>query len=982
MLNFTIFARDHASRVFDKVGDNAERLGRRIDNAGRSTGGFSANLDGLGRAAAGLGGHLAHAGGQLTSLAASAVTAAAKAAVIAGALSTLAAGAASAAGYTLSLAAALAPLSGLLTGLPGLALTGAAAFGVWKLATGGLGEAMGAALSGNVEALAAALGKLTDTGRAFITEFSQLIPQLNAFKGFAQDPFLEPLIGQMGRWLASARDLGPAIGALAGEFGQTVRTVLDFATSAQSIGSFNSILGGTRDLVAAVRAGLEPLLRGFVDLGVVGNQWLASFAPGLRDVLTTFGQWMSRVAASGQAWSWLDGAVVVLKQLGALFKDVWDILVGLLAAAKTGGGQALGVLGQLVDMFARWVNSAQGQEVLVTVFRALNDVGKALLPIITALGDAVAVIAPQVARLATAMGPVLAQAIAALGPAVAALAPGIIAVIKGIGDAVAAVAPALVPLGQAISTAFSLLRPLLAGLGTAIAALLPGVRDFLTAFATGVAQLAPTLAPLGAALGGILSALSPLLTVIGQVAAVIVQSLAAGIQSVLPSLQLLVSNLGQTLLTLAPIVPLLIEFAATLINSLVPALAPLLPQIATLVTALVGGLVPALTPLIPIIAEIAGIIGQTFVSVLGRLVEVALLLLPPLSEVAQIIGLALLDAVRQLAPHIPGLVSSFLTFLPAVIELLPPLASLAVSLLPRFLDAITQILPLLPGLITNAILLTQAWYPLIPIFTDLLTKLAPHIPLFIELAAVIATQLLPPLIQLSTVVVKMVSEVNKAFQDMYDTLVGHSIIPDLIRELDAWFAKLPGLVLKAVNDAKDAAIKKFGEMVEWISGLPGRIISGLGDMSGLLFGAGRDLVTGFWNGLVSLWNWLVENVQSLFGGLAGWAKSILGIASPSKVFADIGRQLPAGMALGITKASGLVRTAVEGLAGMAQVNATAQIGVAGGAGVAVPIVPQSAPTFVFNFAGQPLVGRDEITRMMVAALNEAKGRGFSLGFSS
>jgi hypothetical protein len=383
-----------------------------------------------------------------------------------GGIATVGAAAASAAGYLVAVAAAIAPVGGLLAALPGIALVGASAFTVWKLATGGLGEAMSALLSGIPEAIAAAYSKLSESGRAFANEFEKAIPLLRDFQQAAQGAFLDPILGQLDRWLWALGGLKPAVKDLAAEFGGLVRTFFDFATAPRSIEQLDGVLRDTHSLVSAIHGALQPLLTGFLDLGVVGSGWLAGMSTGLRDVLTRFGEWMSRIAESGQALAWMDRGLVVLKQLGALIKDVWDIFDGLMDAARTAGGDVLGVLGQLVDAFAKWVNSAKGQEALVAVFKALNQIGSALLPVITALGGAIAVLAPIVGQLAELIGPILTTAVNALAPAIAALGPGAIAVFTALGAAVQTLADsgALTEIGRALAALLIALAPLLPAL--------------------------------------------------------------------------------------------------------------------------------------------------------------------------------------------------------------------------------------------------------------------------------------------------------------------------------------------------------------------------------------------------------------------------------------------------------------------------------------------------------------------------------------
>ena len=73
------------------------------------------------------------------------------------------------------------------------------------------------------------------------------------------------------------------------------------------------------------------------------------------------------------------------------------------------------------------------------------------------------------------------------------------------------------------------------------------------------------------------------------------------------------------------------------------------------------------------------------------------------------------------------------------------------------------------------------------------------------------------------------------FQGLYDTLVGHSIIPDMVNAIIMWFQKmvddtlgivfmLPGIVAAAFEDAKQSAIQKAMEMYEGVKGWFDKII--------------------------------------------------------------------------------------------------------------------------------------------------------------
>src|SRR5690606_26210377 len=495
---------------------------------------------------------------------------------------------------------------GLMAAVPGVALTGAAAFGVWKLAAGGLSEPMSATLSGNLEAQAAAMSKLTERGQALISEFDGSLAMLNQFKRFAQDPFVEPLIGQIERWITSARVLGPAISSLAAAMGLLIRQALDFATSDHALAQFNVVLGDTSRLFGAIRTAFQPLLTGFTDLGVVGSNWLASMSGGLSNVLTTWGQWMSEVARSGQALQWINNAVEVLGQVWRLAGDLVGIFRGLFQAMETAGGGALGILGQLTRQLNLFFASAEGQDILVTIFRALMDIGSAFMPVIRALASAIATLAPTVADLAEALGPLLADAINAVAPALRELGPGILAVFNNLRQAVQALSPELPVLARAFSGVMAAAAPLLPTianlavqvintLAPALRELGPGILAVFNNLRQAVQALSPALPVLARAFSGVMAAAAPLLPTIANLAVQVINTLA-------PALPPLTAALVSVLQALSPLGVAIAQVARVVADQLTRAIEAVAPYLPDLARAL-GELLIALTPLIPPITQ-------------------------------------------------------------------------------------------------------------------------------------------------------------------------------------------------------------------------------------------------------------------------------------------------------------------------------------------------------------------------------------------
>ena len=77
----------------------------------------------------------------------------------------------------------------------------------------------------------------------------------------------------------------------------------------------------------------------------------------------------------------------------------------------------------------------------------------------------------------------------------------------------------------------------------------------------------------------------------------------------------------------------------------------------------------------------------------------------------------------------------------------------------------------------------------------------------------------------------------------------------------------------------------------------------------------RDAIDGFIRGLASMWSKLKSEITTGFGDAVGALKALLGIASPSKVFMEMGRNLTAGLAMGIEGGLNMPKLAMAGMAG-------------------------------------------------------------------
>jgi phage-related protein len=114
--------------------------------------------------------------------------------------------------------------------------------------------------------------------------------------------------------------------------------------------------------------------------------------------------------------------------------------------------------------------------------------------------------------------------------------------------------------------------------------------------------------------------------------------------------------------------------------------------------------------------------------------------------------------------------------------------------------------------------------------------------------------------------------------------------------------------LGALFTAEGAVGKPFAAFKTFVSGMVGDVVTFFSKMPGRIAGAISDAVGGAWERIK-------DAFKSIFKGLPGFVKSILGIGSPSKVFEGIGEAIIAGTIKGIKNMAGDLLDAAWGVFG-------------------------------------------------------------------
>ncbi len=191
-------------------------------------------------------------------------------------------------------------------------------------------------------------------------------------------------------------------------------------------------------------------------------------------------------------------------------------------------------------------------------------------------------------------------------------------------------------------------------------------------------------------------------------------------------------------------------------------------------------------------------------------------------------------------------------------------------------------------------------------------QLIPRVaPIIIGTIPQIIDQVLPALIDGS---VSIVSAIVTALPTIIQSLIDAA--PTIVRTLaDAIIDSAP-LILTAIPQIIFALVDGF--------------FMNLSEMNKI----GEDLIRGIWEGISSMTRWIKDNINGLFKNIVDGVKELLGIHSPSTVFAEMGKNMALGIGEGWDKSFGDIKAGIEGgmnFDGDYSVNATSNgAGAAGG----------------------------------------------------
>lgn len=717
---------------------------------------------------------------------------------------------------------------------------------------------------------------------------------------------------------------------------RTAQQGLDAIRKAQeAMAQSASGAGGGVDQLAAALAALSPNARAFVLQAIalkgawdkvklaVQDRLFAGLAGELKSTATVLLPILQRnlVSSAGALNAMAKGAAAAARGVG---KD--GTLDKAMASASGGLMNLAGIPGIFIKALTQLAAAAGPTFLRLTsaLGRGAAQVGSALDKAFKsgALEKAINVAVGLIKELGTIAGNVFSIIGSVMGAAQV-TGGGFLGVLRDITGALAGAFKS-----DAVQGGLQSLFKTMAVLGRTVAPLVVQALGLIAPVLTALAPPAQRLiVALGSALSPILKALGPvLLAAAGAVGAIVDAAL-----PLLPVVSQIVAGLGPLLTPVLRLVTSLFRAFAPVLKNLTTSLLP--PLMMWLHTG-----IQAFKLIAPVALAAAKNFGQALTPVLSGLVKVLADMVGSYAPMFLSLLRQLLPVVPQLTPVVLQLGVSIGQILTALAPLIPQLTLLAVTLITQLLPAILPLIPVWNELERVLLRLT----------TGVITKVV--IPVFSALFFVMSMmrRAMQPAVDAVTWATKAIAG---AFQWLYNILLGHSIIPDIVNGTVRWFAGLPAKAAQAIASlpgkiagvASDAA-RRLGNAVGsgistalfMLGQLPGLAANAVGSLSGTLWNAGVHLISGLIGGIRAM-------IPSLTD-LLGWISDIIPFkkgppARDAVMLRPAGRLIMGGLMNGIGDQVPVLQRQLQGVSAMV---AGAQIGAPGsamGALVAPPVRP-------------------------------------------
>jgi phage-related protein len=457
------------------------------------------------------------------------------------------------------------------------------------------------AAAASTNTLGDAMAKLSPNARAFVNEIIRLKPAWDALKLDVQDALFEGLAGRMRTLGATVLPvLRENLTNTAGILNKMALGAADAAAQVAADGTLGQAMAGANKGMANLIPLPGKILTAITQLGAAGSPVFDKLTAGIADKVGGITDRLGTAFESGALDESISQAMDLVKDLGAVFVNVFKIIGNVFGQFQEEGGGIINVLKTITDSLVQFTGTKGFQDAISalasvfstfasTVAPLLGVALEAIEPILIALGPPVETLVKALGAALTpiikALGPVLTIVAEAIGNLVTAFAP----ILPVIGELIASLLPPLMPLFKAISDAFIKFGPLVQMVGKMLQSLLVPV----------IAALTPILTPLIEHFTTMTDILFPILSQL--------------LLALMPSIAAIGESFGQLLVALAPLITVLAELLGTVLTAMAPMLIPIIGLVAKLAEILADQLASAITNVvIPVTKTLTALLSGDF----------------------------------------------------------------------------------------------------------------------------------------------------------------------------------------------------------------------------------------------------------------------------------------------------------------------------------------------------------------------------------
>ena len=458
-------------------------------------------------------------------------------------------------------------------------------------------------------------------------------------------------------------------------------------------------------------------------------------------------------------------------------------------------------------------------------------------------------------------------------------------------------------------------------------------------------------------IGGIGKTVEKLLPILIERVPAMISENAPSILSSISSTATLIFN------SLITYLPSIVSFGTKLIVNLVDGLIAALPQMVDagvkIISELLTGLGSALPQILVKFVELIPQIVQALIDGIPELIQGAITFLTAIVDAIPEVVKAIAEALPQIVTSvvnglieaIPVLIDGAIQLLMAIVDAIPQILPPLIEALPQIIDALVNgLIEALPLLLDGSIKLFMALIDAIPLVIEMLvpqipqiieaiiTALLDNIPKILEAGLQLMLQLaegmissLPHVLDAvlrigSSIVEGLLSSIGSVFSSIGSWLnehvfkpfvngfkslfgihspstvmqtIGKFIVEGFINPIKELPGKVWNFLVSTVQKAIQFGTDMKNKAIEAARTFKDNIVNGLKSLPEKMGSIGKNVVTGLWNGIKDLKDWLVKKITGFGSDVVSWIKSALGIHSPSKYTAEDGKYLVQGLAKGI-----------------------------------------------------------------------------------